>query len=181
VNLHVRPATLEDASAIDNLLSAYALVHQGRSLEPGAAYNRLTRPDSESALVEDATGSVVGFGHAWPAGAVVRCYARVRPDANGKAVGTALLSYLERRAGAFDLSDFNVMQPGIPTPQARDCCGRGATPKSAICCRCRLELRGYEPPDAPVPVGVHIGRLQLPRRVGIVRRVPGSLPRRSRR
>jgi mycothiol synthase len=155
VNLHVRAATLEDATAIDNLLNAYALVHQGRSLEPGTAYNRLTRPDSEAALVEDATGSVVGFGHAWPAGAVVRCHARVRPDATGKGVGTALLSHLERRAGAFDLSDFNVMQPRSDTAGPGLLRARGYT---EIChmLQMQVQLRAYEPPDAPVPVGVDI-------------------------
>jgi N-acetylglutamate synthase-like GNAT family acetyltransferase len=110
MDLHVRAATLDDTSAIDDLLNAWALIHQARMLEPGAGHDRLTQPDSEAALVADTTGAILGFGHAWPAGSVVHCFARVHPGVTGQDVGTALLTHLEQRARTFGLDVFTVMQ-----------------------------------------------------------------------
>ena len=96
MTVQVRTATLDDADAIDDMLNAYALVHQGRSLQPGAARDRLTRPGSEAALAADAAGTVLGFGHAWRAGPATRCYARVRPDATGRGTGPMELVRIRR-------------------------------------------------------------------------------------
>jgi mycothiol synthase len=155
MNLHVRAATLQDATAIDDLLDAFALVHQGRSLDPGAAYARLTEPNSVLALVEDPAGTVLGFGHAWRAGPVIRCHAVVRPGATGQGVGTALLAHLEQRARTFDLTVFNVMQLGSDTAGPALLRGRGYT---QICHRLQMQVRldGYQPPNAPTPPGVDI-------------------------
>jgi mycothiol synthase len=155
MNLHVRVATLDDASAIDDLLDAYAMVHQGRSAGPGAAHHRLTQPDSVAALVEDPDGSVVGFGHAWPAGPMIRCYARVRPGATGRGVGTALLSHLELRADTFGLGTFNVMQPATDTAGPGLLRARGYT-EFRHRLQMQIPLSGYAPPNAPTPAGVDI-------------------------
>jgi ribosomal protein S18 acetylase RimI-like enzyme len=154
-DLHVRTATLRDADAIDDLLNAFAMVHQGRSLDPGAAHARLTEPDSELALVEDPAGTVLGFGHAWRAGPVIRCQAMVRPGATGQGVGTALLSHMEQRARIFDLSVFNVMQLQTDTAGPGLLRGRGYT---EICHRLLMQvgLDGYRPPDTPAPPDVDI-------------------------
>ena len=155
MNVHTRAATLDDAAAIDEMLNAYSLVHQGRSLGPGAALDRLGRPEGVAALVEDRSGQVLGFGHAWPAGSAVRCYARVRPDAIGRGVGTALLAHLEQRARVFDLPMFNVMQPGTDTAGPALLRATGYT---ELCHRLqmRTRLESYLRPPAPLPANVQI-------------------------
>jgi mycothiol synthase len=151
----VRAATLDDAAAIDEMLNDYAMVHQGRSLQPGAAHERLTQPGSEPALAIDDAGRVLGFGHAWPAGPVVRCYVRVRPDATGQGVGTALLTHLEQRARSFGPKILNVMQPATDTAAPGLLRSLGYTEL-----RHQLEMRapldGFRPPPAPIPADVRL-------------------------
>jgi mycothiol synthase len=155
MGLHVRAATLDDARVIDDLLNAWAQIHQGRSLDPGAAHDRLSQPDSEAVLVEDQTGAVVGFGHAWPAGSVVRCFARVHPGATGQGVGTALLTHLEQRAGRLGLGVFNVMQTATDTAAPQLLRPRGYV-ETCYVLQMQLGLGDYAPPNAPVPAGVDI-------------------------
>ncbi len=155
MKLHARAATLADASAIDELIHAYELAYHGRAVNPGAAKDRLTERGSEPALVEDSTGSVLGFGHTWRYGSLAQCYARVHPEATGRGVGTALLSYLEQRATMFGAPVFTVMQPGPDTAGTGLLRARGYT---EIChvLRMHRELGGYQPPSAPVPPDVEI-------------------------
>ena len=99
MNLHVRAANLGDAEAIDSLLSQCASAYLGRSRGSGEAAERLRRPGTDAALVLDlGTGDLLGFGHSWPSADETKCFARVRPDATGRGVGTVLLTYLETRA-----------------------------------------------------------------------------------
>ena len=155
MNVYTRAATLDDAAAIDEMLNSYALVHQGRSLGSGAALDRLARPEGVAALIEDQSGQVLGFGHAWPAGLVVRCYARVRPDAIGRGVGTALLAHLEQQARVFGLPVFTVMQPGTDTAGPALLRAVGYT---ELCHRLQMRapLVSYRRPLAPPPASVQI-------------------------
>src|SRR5688572_30472221 len=111
----VRAASLADAGRIDEMLNDYAVVRQGRSLSPGTAAAKLTAPGAESVVATDGAGRVLGFGQMARPGAAVRCFVRVRPDATGKGVGTALLDHLERRAPSFGSRIVNVFQPGTDT------------------------------------------------------------------
>jgi mycothiol synthase len=155
MDLHVRVATLDDTSAIDDLLNAWALIHQGRTLEPGAAHDRLIQPDSVTALVADTTGAILGFGHAWPAGSAVRFFTRVHPDVTGHDVGTALLTHLEQRVSSFGLDVVTVMQYATDTAFAALLRARGYTPTRYVL-QMQVGLGDYQPPSAPPPAGVDI-------------------------
>lgn len=154
MNLRIRAATRQDAAAIDVLLSAYAIARHGRSPGTGAALDRLTRPQSVPAVVEDGD-QIVGFGHAWPAGQAVRCFARVHPGHVGRGVGTLLLDYLEVQARRFGRLAFNVMQPAADTAATGLLTARGY---EVIChvLRMQLSLQGHNAPAASLPDGVEL-------------------------
>ncbi|MEV1172645.1 GNAT family N-acetyltransferase [Nonomuraea sp. NPDC049784] len=154
MNLHIRAATLEDTPAIDALLTAYAIARQGRLPGAGAALDRLTRPESVLAVVQDAQG-IVGFGQAWPAGQAVRCFARVHPGHVGRGVGTLLLGHLEAEARRFGRQAFNVMQPATDTAAADLLTARGY---EVICRVLRMEmsLEDHHAPAAKLPDGVEL-------------------------
>jgi mycothiol synthase len=158
VDICVRVATIDDVAAIGEMLGDYEVLHPGRSLKASAAW-RLTEAGSEAAVAIDDAGRVLGFGHTWRAGSAVRCFARVRPDATGRGVGTALLTHLERRARSFGPKVINVMQP------ATDNAGPGLLRALGyVELRHRVEMRmglaGFRPPPAP-PVALVPADLRL--------------------
>ncbi|MBS2536806.1 GNAT family N-acetyltransferase [Catenulispora sp. NF23] len=155
MTLHVRPAAVEDTAAIDDLLTAYAHARRIRLPGVGAALDRLTRPESIPAVVQDAA-RIVGFGHAWPAGQAVRCFARVHPEHVGRGVGTLLLDDLEHRSHGFGKPVFNVMQPAADDAATGLLIGRGY---EIIChvLRMQMSLDRYQPPSAVLPAGVTLG------------------------
>lgn len=158
MTLHIRPATVEDAAAIDDLLTAYAHARRIRHPGVGAALDRLTLPESIPAVVQDA-GQIVGFGHAWPAGQAVRCFARVHPEHVGRSVGTLLLDDLERRSRGFGRPVFNVMQPAADDAATDLLTARGY---EIICHVLRMEmsLDLYQRPPAVLPDGITLGPFQ---------------------
>lgn len=156
LDLRLRTATLDDASAIDHLLHDCALAYLGHSRGSGEALERLSQPGSDPAVVMDATGgSILGFGHVWSAGAEARCFTRVHPDAVGLGVGTALLSHLESRARSLCAWLLNVTQWAADTSAPALLRDRGYSETQFIL-GMRTPLDGYQSVDVVLPAGVDI-------------------------
>jgi mycothiol synthase len=90
-----RPATLADVPALTALLDSITRVHLGRPTTELQARQRLNIPGCELAtdsfLVPDTDGRLVGFGHVWlDPPADVRAFARVHPGARGQGIGPFL-------------------------------------------------------------------------------------------
>ena len=97
-----RVASMSDAAAIADLLTRCRRRHLGRDSSLAEAIDHLSEPGTDprldTAVAIRSDGPMLGFGHLWPAGDEIKCFARVDPDAIGRGIGSALLELLERRA-----------------------------------------------------------------------------------
>jgi mycothiol synthase len=95
-HMRLAAATLDDAAAVAEVLDACTQRFFDRSSSTEDAIDRLQQGEPFLATLD---GEPVGFGHVWAASPQeVRAYARVRPSATGRGVGSALLTEVERRA-----------------------------------------------------------------------------------
>ena len=94
--LLLRSANLDDVDRIATVLDDCTRLYLDRPSTSEEALERLEQGDGVIAL--DPEGDAVGFGSVWLAALEeVRLFARVRPSAKGRGVGSALLERLERR------------------------------------------------------------------------------------
>lgn len=101
--LSLRPAQHSDLTRITTMLDLASRRWVGRATTTEEVHDRLNTPncdlDRDTVIVLDASETVVGFGHIWPAQpAEIRCFARTHPGYRGEGVGTALQRHLIGRA-----------------------------------------------------------------------------------
>jgi mycothiol synthase len=100
----VRPAEAGDADLIAEFINVCTLAYQGvsRSSRPDALarlHQHGSNPEKDSFLLFSETGVLSGFAHLWRADeGEIKLFARTRPDAAGRGVGTRLLELCEARA-----------------------------------------------------------------------------------
>jgi mycothiol synthase len=101
--LLLRPARADDVADITALLDAASQRWVSRTTSTDQVQDRIntrdTDPERDSVVAVAPDGTLVGFGHLWPAPPdEIRCFARTHPDHCGGGVGTALQRHLIARA-----------------------------------------------------------------------------------
>ena len=101
--VRLRPATYDDLAELTEVIDAASRHWIGRATDAAQVRERLDTPGTAIALdtvvAIDPQGSIVGFGHVWPAQPVeLRCFARTHPGHTGAGAGTALQAWLIERA-----------------------------------------------------------------------------------
>lgn len=111
VRLHLKTATVADATAVDELLTAHALAHTGKRPPTGVARAKLTTPATSSAIVTGTERRARGFAHVWRDDGIARFLIVVRPGTWGSpAIGEALLTFAERRAADLGVTTVKTHQ-----------------------------------------------------------------------
>jgi mycothiol synthase len=100
---HYRPVSLDDVDVLTAMLDATTRTHVDRRTTEQETLQRLGTPGcnlaTDSILVTTPVGEVLAFGHVWAdPPAQVRAFARVRPDARGRGIGTRLAQLIIERA-----------------------------------------------------------------------------------
>jgi mycothiol synthase len=101
-SFEIRPATDDDAASLSEFLNACTLVHQGISRSSSTdvitrLYMEGADPKVDSFVARDE--AIIGFAHLWPHGPdEIKFFARTHPDAQGRGVGSRLLSLCDHRA-----------------------------------------------------------------------------------
>jgi len=166
--LAVRPATMDDADAVTDLLNACSTAAVGRATSDADEQRSFWRspylnPETNCLVALDGD-AVVGYASAWiePPAVSVYASARVRPEAAGRGLGTYLAAWTEElaRARARVVAPegarivIQQVRPATHTTAGRLLEGRGYRDVRHSY-RMRIELDG-EPPEPQFPPGIEM-------------------------